>query len=75
MSAYAMTDEPQGFFKYMLAGIMDLLKSIQSTSILSHSSVHSSIRQILRTCYERLTAIPFVDKDGRRQMDDTFISE
>jgi hypothetical protein len=75
MSAYAMTDEPQGFFKYMLAGIMDLLKSIQSTSILSHSSVHSSVRQILRTIYERLTSIPFVEKEGRRQMDESYLNE
>ena len=44
MSAYAMTDEPQGFFKFMIQGIIDLIKSIKKTSILSHSSVHSSIR-------------------------------
>lgn len=44
MAAYAITDEPQGFFKFMIGGIQDLLKSIQSTCILSHSSVHSSVR-------------------------------
>ena len=65
MAAYAITDEPQGFFKFMIGGIQDLLKSIQSTCILSHSSVHSSVRQILRVVYEKLCQIPFTDGDTK----------
>ena len=65
MAAYAITDQPQGFFKFMIGLIQDLIVNIQATSILSHSSVHSSIRQVLRTVWERLSQIQFEDGDTK----------
>jgi hypothetical protein len=45
LSAYAMTDQPQGFFKFLLGAIEDLISSVnKQTSILSHTSVNASVR-------------------------------
>lgn len=45
LSAYALTDQPPGFFKFLLGAIDDLIASVsKQTSILSHSSVNGSIR-------------------------------
>ena len=68
LAAYALTDEPHGFFKFLLGVIEDFIQSIgykRKTSILSHSSVHGSIRQILRTIFDKLSEIPFeMNEDG-----------
>ncbi len=43
LCAYAMMDKPRGFFKLALTTLSELIQSIQSTSILSQSSVHPGI--------------------------------
>jgi hypothetical protein len=45
LAAYALTDQPPGFFKFLLGAIEDLISSVsKQTSILSHISVNASIR-------------------------------
>lgn len=45
LSAYAMTDQPRTFFKFLLGAIEDLISSVnKQTSILSHISVNTSVR-------------------------------
>ena len=53
LASYALADEPHGFFKFMLGVIEDLVQSVnrRQTNILSISSVHCSIRQILKNIY------------------------
>ena len=55
--SYALADEPQGFFKFMVGVIEDLLQSL--TKMMTHSSVHCSIRQLLKQIYSKLLEIPF----------------
>ena len=61
--SYALTDEPRGFFKFLLGVVEDLLQSVhrKHSSILSHTSVHGSVRQILQSVYMRLLELPFED--------------
>lgn len=41
LAAYAITDQPQGFFKFLLGAMEDLIKSVnKQTSLLSHKSVN-----------------------------------
>lgn len=62
LAAFALTDQPQGFFKFLLGAIEDLIQSVdKQTSILSHISVNASVRQILRTIQDKLHEIPFTD--------------
>ena len=51
LANYAITDEPQGFFKFLLGVIDSLIGSVnrKKTSLLAHASVNGSIREILRT--------------------------
>lgn len=45
LAAYALADQPPGFFKFLLGAIEDLISSVsKQTSILSHISVNASIR-------------------------------
>ena len=46
--AYAMIDKPNGFLKIALEALSDLLGSIRSMSLLSNSSVHPGVTQLLR---------------------------
>jgi len=41
--AYALTDNPPGFFKYALNILSELFQAIKSTPILTQSSVHPAI--------------------------------
>ena len=61
LSSYALTDEPQGFFKFMIGVIEDLIQSInrKQTNVLSHASIHGSLSSILKTIYSKLLQIPF----------------
>ena len=45
LAAFALTDQPQGFFKFLLGAIDDLIACVdKQTSILSHISVNASVR-------------------------------
>jgi Retinoic acid induced 16-like protein len=43
LCAYSMLDKPQGFFKFALETLSEMIFSIRSTSILSNSAVHPGI--------------------------------
>lgn len=43
LCAYALTDTPNGFFKYALNVLSEMIQSITSTSILAQSSVHPAL--------------------------------
>ena len=61
LASYALADEPRGFFKFMIGVIEDLVQSVnrKQTNILQYSSIHCSIKQILKTIYQKLIEIPF----------------
>lgn len=64
LTAYALTDQPQGFFKFLMGAIEDLIVSVNNqTSLLSHNSVNASVRQILRSIHDKLQEIPFIKGD------------
>ena len=45
LAAYALTDQPKGFFKFLLGVIEDLISSSsKNCNILSHISVNQSVR-------------------------------
>ena len=78
LAAFALTDQPQGFFKFLLGAIEDLIQSVdKQTSILSHISVNASVRQVLRTIQDKLHEIPFThaDTENARQPDEQFIRQ
>lgn len=61
LASYALTDEPRGFFKFMLGVIEDLIQSVnrKTTSFLSFTSIHCSIQHMLKTIYFKLLEIPY----------------
>jgi hypothetical protein len=52
--AYAMIDKPRGFFKLAIGVLTEVFSNIKATSILSHSSVHPGINQLLRCIYRNI---------------------
>jgi hypothetical protein len=68
LASYALTDEPRGFFKFMLGVIEDLIQSVnrKKTSFLSFTSIHCSIQHMLKTIYFKLLEIPY--EFGSNQM-------
>ena len=54
LCAYAMIDKPRGFFKMALGILTELFSTIKATSILSHSSVHPGINQLLRCIFRNI---------------------
>lgn len=67
LASYAITDEPQGFFKFLLGVINSLISSVnrKTASLLAHASVNASIREILKTIVAKQNEIQFeLNEDG-----------
>eukprot|EP00347_Sterkiella_histriomuscorum_P007531 403348561 len=54
LCAYAIMDKPRGFFKIALSTLTQIINNVQSTSILSQSSVHPGVNQLLRCIYRNI---------------------
>ncbi|CDW72941.1 UNKNOWN [Stylonychia lemnae] len=61
-------DKPRGFFKLAITTLTEIIQNIQSTSILSHSSVHPGINQLLRCIYRNLKNWRYLD-NGKLDME------
>jgi len=61
LCAYAMIDKPKGFFNKALTVLTEIIQGINSTSLLSQSSVHPGISQLLRCIYRNLINWKFKD--------------
>ena len=59
LCAYAMIDKPRGFFKLAIGVLSEMFQNIHSTSLLSHSSVHPGINQLLRCIYRNIKSWRF----------------
>ena len=72
---YAMIDQPQGFFKFLLGAVEDLVSTLPAKQLLSHASVNQPIRLLLKTIYDKLIEIPYVSADGdlARSPDEEFV--
>lgn len=48
----------------MVETINEIFKNIKNASIFSHRSIHSAVRQLLRTVLQRLQNIVYIDGDS-----------
>ena len=62
--AYSMIDRPKGFFKFAIVILSEILQNVYSTSLLSHSSVHPGMNQLLRCIYRNIKSWKFNTDSG-----------